>query len=82
MSARDEQVRRAEADLENAYGNLAWLRGQLMGLLMNGPIFEALVRGSATECTIEPDFEHGETVVIRGGVRYRIRVEREDGLVP
>lgn len=78
--ARAAQVR---ATLENALGNLSLMRGNVCSLFDGAAerrLQEAVAEDVPTAIA-EFDLERGEVVIERAGVRYRVRVDREDGLV-
>lgn len=78
MSAREEQVQR---ELENAAGNLALIRGSVMGALMLPDVLARISEVAPTRVAgIDPNTGHVK--LERGGVEYVVRVDRLDGLVP
>lgn len=76
-----ERDRQIQVALGDAAGNLALLRGNVAAMF-DRSVEERLQAATDVPTRIaEIDMQRGEVVIERSGVRYRVRVDREDGLV-
>lgn len=66
-----------EAQIRDAEGNLALLRGNVVGVLQG---VDLTAGGTIAPTTVEPEFDGegnltGSAIITRSGVRYRVSVD-------